>query len=88
MINLTYVGDGRELHGIPKRDLTDADFPAIAKLYGWHENNIPSILTGNKNSLYVWENRLEEAMSHEWITVGLPLWKRILQSIRNRLLRI
>lgn len=51
-VKLKYVGNGKQLPGIPKRDLKKSDFAAISKRYGWHRNNIPSLLTGNKNSIY------------------------------------
>jgi len=62
MIRLRYIGDGKQLPGIPPRDLDETDFPAITKRYGWHKNNIPSLLTGNKNSLYSWPTKLEDIM--------------------------
>lgn len=63
MVKLKYIGNGKQLPSIPARDLDENDFPAITKRYGWSTDNIPVLLTGNKNSLYSWPTMLEDLMA-------------------------
>lgn len=85
-IKLKYIGNGKQLPGIPARDLNEVDFPAITKRYGWSPANIPALLTGNKNSLYEWT--LEDMIAYQPIEITVPMWKRIWKSFRNKILRL
>jgi hypothetical protein len=87
MTKLIYIGKGEKLPNIPARDLVDDDFPAISKSYGWHVNNIPLMLTGNKNSLYSWTDPVNDTINREFVEITYTRWQKIRGWLREKILR-